>query len=48
VSVRPYNPVHSVSVLAVHLVFMFLRLTCVKINDDDDDDDESARVSSRT
>ena len=33
-SVRPYNPVHSVTVLALHLIFMFLLLTCVRINDD--------------
>jgi len=33
VSVRPYDPVHSVFVLDCH--FMFLHLTCVRINNDD-------------
>jgi len=34
VSVRPYNPVHSVFVLALHLILCFFVLTRVRINDE--------------
>ena len=46
--VRPNNSVHSVFVLALHVIAIlsFLRLICVRRNDDDDDDDDDDGVSS--